>query len=502
MAAGAKRASPHYVVLIACALPAAWACSGISTMLFASNQFIFFFLPLVLLVYWSLKKNRPQNFFLLVASVLFYFWGEVWNIAVLFVCVLISYFVARRVQPGAEHRHQFRWLVAGVSLQLFLLFVFKYFTFSVVTLNSVLGALGIERQFSRPLIFLPLGISFFVFHAISYMVDAYRGSIKPESRFGIVALYFFLFPHQVAGPIVRYSHFAPDADQRNLGWSEVSAGIERFVMGLAKKVLIANSAAQGADAIFALGMDDLSTPLSWIGALCYTVQIYFDFSGYSDMAIGLARMLGFHFHENFNFPYAAKSVTDFWRRWHISLSTWFRDYLYIPLGGNRGSALRTYLNLVIVFALCGFWHGPNWTFLVWGLWHGAFLVLERANLVSGLLRARGVNTFWTLLVVVVGWVFFRADSLGHAVHFIARMFEFRTVVGDSDFHLHRIVTPVVALGLLLGFAFASGHLGRFFKRRAHFAQGIIYVALLMGSFVLSLVQLAGSTFNPFIYFRF
>lgn len=473
-------------------------------MLFASVSFLFFFLPNTLLILYLLRtlssRTKVQNYYLLLASIFFYFWGESWQTWILSLTVLSTYAVTVRM-TGVGERQKKSYLAAGIVFNLSLLVGFKYVGFIGNILNTLFRAIQINFRVAELAPHLPLGISFFVFHAISYMVDVYRGQ-KAETRLSVVSLYFFLFPHQIAGPIVRYHHFAKDVDVRNITSSDFAYGAERFIYGLAKKVLVANPAAKGADGVFAMGLADLSSPLAWIGIICYTIQIYFDFSGYSDMAIGLARMLGFHFHENFNFPYAARSITDFWRRWHISLSTWFRDYVYIPLGGNRVSRSRNYFNLAIVFALCGLWHGASWVFLVWGLWHGLFLIIERMGLEKKMAPHLLLSRIWTLLVVMIGWVFFRSENLAHAFHYIVRLFSFTPVIGDSEFQLHLIGDPVTLSGIFLGLLLASGTVGAAFRKNLSERSELTYYAALLVVFILTLSQVASSTFNPFIYFRF
>lgn len=465
-------------------------------MLFPSVQFIFFFLPIVLLVYWSIKVNRYQNLFLLTASVFFYFWGEAWHIIFLLVTVIFAYFLGIRIQRASNGRKK-TLLIFAVSFNLLLLVAVKYLGFIVEIIFGILQLLAVELTVPKIHQHLPLGISFFVFHAISYLVDIFRGKIKAEERLSVVSLYFFLFPHQIAGPIVRYSHFEVNADSKQVSNDDFYIGIERFIQGLIKKVLVSNLVAMSADRVFELPGANLSGTVAWIGIISYTIQIYFDFSGYSDMAIGLARMFGFHFHENFNFPYAARSITDFWRRWHISLSSWFRDYLYIPLGGNRVSRTKNYFNLAIVFLLCGLWHGASWTFVVWGLWHGLFLILERLGIEEKISYFRPISHIWTLLIVVIGWVFFRADSIHHAISFLNAMFQFP----KSGEPYQAVATTSNFIGIGLGILFASGKLGYFLKTKAKKIPGL-YESILLILFIVSIVRLAGATFNPFIYFRF
>ena len=350
-------------------------------MLFTEPAFLFFFLPALLVAYF-LAPDRARNHVLTLFSLVFYAVGEWQFLPWLLASTGVNYFVALGLAAWKGTRRERPLLAFGICIDLLLLIVFKYAGFFTRNLNEALALLHVPGL-PVPAFPLPLGISFFTFHKISYKVDVARGVAEVRRDPLDLLLYILLFPQLIAGPIVRYHDIAAELVRRTIGRSEFAAGVRRFVIGLGKKMLVANTVAVAADRIFAVPGTDLSTGLAWLGVACYTVQIYFDFSGYSDMAIGLARMFGFHFLENFDFPYIATSVTEFWRRWHISLSRWFRDYLYIPLGGNRASPLRTYVNLVIVFFLCGLWHGASWTFVVWGLFHGAVLVVERLGLGAG-----------------------------------------------------------------------------------------------------------------------
>lgn len=465
-------------------------------MLFASAQFIFFFLPIVILIYYIPRRTDSKNLVLLFVSLVFYFWGEAQSIYILIGTVFLSYFIGLLIQLYPTKKLPI--LNLGIVVNLSLLVLFKYSNFIAVSLNSLLSLLSIQIELPVLAIHLPLGISFFVFHAISYLIDIYRQRIKAEKNIFNLSLYFFLFPHQIAGPIVRYEHFAENIDKRLFKNKDLVYGIERFILGLAKKVLIANSVAKAADNIFALPDSELSFSLAWIGAICYTIQIFFDFSGYSDMAIGLARVFGFHFHENFNFPYVAKSITDFWRRWHISLSSWFRDYLYIPLGGNQVSPKRNYLNLLIVFLFCGLWHGASWTFIIWGLWHGIFLMIERTGIEKKFIRNAFSSHVWTLFIIIIGWVFFRSDSTPHAIMYIKNLFAFDMFAGPPvQMYLDFVTVPGIILGILFSSGFFSYHLkGLIIKRKC------FYEILLIGLLIISMSRIAGGTFNPFIYYRF
>ena len=387
-------------------------------MLFSSSVFLFLFLPVVLLVYYlPLRRWRQgQNVFLLLASLGFYAWGEPWFVLVMLGSILANYGFGLWVDACKRAgRTCLPPLVAALAVNLGILFVFKYLTFTLGILNR-LGA-----AFVIPGIELPIGISFFTFQALSYVLDVHRDRGEVQRSPLKVGLYISFFPQLIAGPIVKYETVAQQIDHRKETWTDFSAGCSRFIVGLGKKVLLSNQLAVVADRAFGLG-DGLSASFAWLGALCYTLQIYFDFSGYSDMAIGLGRMFGFAFKENFNYPYISRSITEFWRRWHISLSTWFRDYVYFPLGGSRVDSRAKHIrNLFVVWLLTGIWHGANWTFLAWGLFYFVLLVLEKYGHLG---RGWPVWAKWlfTFLMVNFAWVLFRADSLAAAGQYLQAMF--------------------------------------------------------------------------------
>ena len=391
-------------------------------MVFSSPTFICLFLPLTFALYFLLPKSA-NNLVLVAASILFYAWGDPVAAAALIVPSVVLNFYFGRLIGAAEGAKRRKLTVAAIAFNLAVLIAFKYSRFIVENLNDVLPLVG-APALPVPNIPLPLGISFFTFHILSYLIDIYRGVLPPQTSLSAFALYIVNFPQLIAGPIIRYRQIADQLDSRTVGLGDVEHGVLRFVTGLAKKLLIADPIGQVADVIFGAGAHELSVGAAWLGVTCYALQIYFDFSGYSDMAIGLARMFGFRFPENFNYPYAATSIQDFWRRWHITLSAWFRDYVYIPLGGNRFGAWTTVRNLWIVFFLTGAWHGASWNFIIWGLWHGLFLSLERLPIVATLLdrTPRVLRTGYVLLVVLIGWVFFRAPTLDAALHYLGRMF--------------------------------------------------------------------------------
>src|SRR5436190_13114691 len=411
-------------------------------MLFTSPVFLFLFLPLVLGTY-SLLGRRARNGFLLAASLLFYAWGE--GIFVLVMCgsIVANYLFGRALDASGQRTGL---LAVAVATNLALLGCFKYANFLVDNLNAASAVLHVAPLHLEP-IHLPIGISFFTFHALSYLIDVARRRVRAQRSPIDFGLYITLFPQLIAGPIIRYHDIAAQLAGRTVRRERFAAGVRRFVLGLGKKTLIADTLALPADAIFALPPASLTASLAWAGALLYTLQIYCDFSAYSDMAIGLARMLGFEFLENFDYPYVSRSITEFWRRWHISLSRWFRDYLYIALGGNRRGPRRTYVNLVTVFFLCGLWHGANWTFVVWGLYHGLFLVLERRGAAAWLAaRPAWLARAYTVFVVLVGWVFFRADSMTAAAGMLRAMAG-ASLALPTPFSAGWYLTPEVALAL-------------------------------------------------------
>lgn len=432
-------------------------------MLFSSPVFIFLFLPIVLTLYFVFPR-KLRNLFLLIFSLVFYYWGEKRYALVMVVSIIGNFSFAMLL---SKFRKNILLLIFAVCLNLLLLIIYKY-----------------TNIYSH----LPLGLSFLTFHAISYLFDIYRRNVSASVNIVDTALYISFFPQLIAGPIVRYRDIASQLVKRVVTTDKFFYGIERFVFGLGKKVLIANTVGQVADQIFLQSGSNLNTSTAWLGIVCYTLQIYFDFSGYSDMAIGLARMFGFEFLENFNYPYISRSITEFWRRWHISLSNWFRDYLYIPLGGSRSGSIRTYLNLIIVFLLCGIWHGNNLTFVVWGIWHGLFLIIERIFDRQFLLFPKIIKHIYTLLVIMIGWVFFRSDSLGNAFNYFHAMVRLGSYT-DVVTYLNRQVILALVVAILF-----SAPISRFFIRIKLFFIPII--------FFLSVISLAGSTYNPFIYFRF
>jgi alginate O-acetyltransferase complex protein AlgI len=485
-------------------------------MVFCSPVFLFLFLPLVLAVHAVLPR-RLRNAWLLLASLLFYAWGEKTYTLVMLGSILFNYLLVLAAEPLRRRGRQALAVAFAVAVNLGVLVAFKYANFLVDNLNVARGGLGLPAWKLDP-VHLPIGVSFFTFHALSYVVDVCRGRTPAQKNPIDFGLYITLFPQLVAGPIVRYSDLAGQLARRSVVLAAFARGARRFVFGLAKKMLLANTLGAVADKVFALHAGELTAATAWLGAVCYLLQIYFDFSGYSDMAIGLAALFGFTFKENFDYPYVARSVTEFWRRWHMSLSTWFRDYLYIPLGGNRVGPLRRGLNLLTVFVLCGLWHGAGWTFLLWGLYHGLFLVLERAGLGRALDRTWSpLRRLYTLLVVLVGWVFFRSATLAQAGAMLTAMAGLGAATGlapPPGELLARDAALALAAGVLFScpvlawlqrgqlrllFAVRGGRVGPSLMRGALALADLGAFALL---FVASAAVLAATTYNPFIYFRF
>jgi alginate O-acetyltransferase complex protein AlgI len=469
--------------------------------------FLFVFLPVVLSTYLLLRGIKLWNFWLLLASVVFYAWGEFSFVILLLLSVMVNYIVAVILERQTTLSGRKRLLALGVAGNLGLLGLFKYANAVITVALHLLGANPVVTFDFFP---LPLGISFFTFHALSYLIDVYRQKQRAATNPGELALYIFFFPQLIAGPILRWQAMAPQFLSRQHTLEKFTEGIRRFVFGLAKKVLIANTVAFPADQIFSLPASQLSTADAWLGAVCYMLQIYFDFSGYSDMALGMGKMFGFEFIENFDFPYISQSIREFWRRWHISLSTWFRDYLYFPLGGNRAGAARTGINLVIVFFLCGLWHGAGWTFVVWGLYHGLFLVLERSDFGPWLAQMpRWLRHGYALLVVMTGWVFFRAEDFPAAVNYLSAMAGLGHAIEPQP--CWRYATHLVLWAILTGIVFSVPWWERAKAKIAEIAAGqpvfqrSFLVAETLGvliTFYFSLAWMAGETYNPFIYYRF
>lgn len=475
-------------------------------MVFSSVIFLVYFLPVFLAIYF-LTPRVAKNYVLLAASIFFYAWGAPRFIFAILATTTVDFYFVKLLHNATTEKKRKLFLVLSLFLNVGMLFYFKYCNFFVENFNAILATFG-AKEISWTKVILPIGISFYTFESLTYVIDVYRRVHKPLDNFLQYQLYIILFPKLIAGPIIRYHEISDQIADRSANDTidNKLTGFFRFAIGLSKKVLIANTMALKADEIFALPEAELSTVTAWIGMLAYTFQIYFDFSGYSDMAIGLGKMIGFRFPENFNNPYTSQSVTEFWRRWHMTLGSWMKNYLYIPLGGSHvSSKARLYFNLWLVFLASGFWHGAAWTFIIWGIYHGCFLVLERMFLLKVFEKIGKLpSTLITFVIVAIGWVFFRAETTAQALAFTGKLFAFQFPAGsyflDSEFKFYFLLAVIFSF-------FASFKFGQRIQDRIYYsnystegyAAGTIFFCFL---FTISLAAITSSGFNPFIYFRF
>lgn len=466
-------------------------------MVFSSTIFLCVYLPLVLLGYYICPK-KGRNLFLLIVSLVFYAWGEPKYVFLMIFSILVNYIFGRLMDKNRGRQKRMKLLlVLSVVIDLGLLSVFKYTDFIITNVNAIFGS-----SFDLLNIALPIGISFYTFQAMSYTIDVYRNDVRVQKNLIDFGMYITMFPQLIAGPIVRYADVQDQLAERSVTTADFSEGVMRFVVGLGKKVLLANQMGAVWSEIYALG-GDVSALMAWTGAIAYTFQIYFDFSGYSDMAIGLGRMFGFKFPENFRYPYQSVSITDFWRRWHITLSTWFKEYLYIPLGGNRCGLARQALNLLIVWSLTGFWHGAGWNFVMWGLYYFVILFIEKLFLLKALDKLpKFFRHVYALLLIVIGWVIFASDDVSVLLPYLGSMFGANGAVGGMD--VYTLFTKAV---LLIICCVASTELpkrlflsatGAMNEKAAFTIKSVMTIALL----ALSMVLLIGDSYNPFLYFRF
>ena len=473
-------------------------------MVFSSFVFLIYFLPITVLGYY-LMPGKGKNLWLLLASLIFYAWGEPKYIILMLVSILINYGLGLLIEKENSQAGRKAWMIFSVIYNLGILVWFKYLHFFADTVDSVFGLSLVKQHPFLETITMPIGISFFTFQILSYVIDVYRKEVKAQRNPLKLALYISLFPQLIAGPIVRYIDVAEQIEHRTITFDKAYRGTVRFMRGFIKKVLLSNTLAQVATMAFDDKLAVGSMSMAWIGIICYSLQIYFDFSGYSDMAIGLGKIFGFDFLENFNYPYISGSVREFWRRWHISLSSWFRDYLYIPLGGSRKGAWRTYRNLFIVFFVTGLWHGASYNFILWGLFHGVFLVLERWKLGAFLERIPQVfRHIYTLLIVMIAWVFFRAETLPEAGQYLLQMVNVTHCNWNA---VYTNINPEQVTFMILGILFSLPVVDRFTERfvengRRKQVWNSLYLAVVGGGFILSICYMTGSGFNPFIYFRF
>ena len=461
--------------------------------------FLFVFMPVVMAIYF-LAKKEIRNYILLIASIIFYAWGEPRYLAIMIITILVNYIGALCLDKYQNPRQRLGIVTVTILVNLSFLFYFKYFNFVIDNIN-----LALHTHIDFVDVIMPIGISFYTFQAMSYLIDVYRKEIPAQRDVYKLALYIVLFPQLVAGPIVKYHDVCEQIDERKVEFKYVIIGLKRFIIGLAKKVLIANTLAVVVDKIFEQAPENLTTEIAWLGAVAYCLQLYYDFSGYSDMAIGLGLMFGFRFLENFNYPYISKSISEFWRRWHISLATWFRQYLYIPLGGNRKGEVRTYWNLFFIFLVTGVWHGAAWNYILWGVWNGIFIVFERfigwsKDKADTKLVSVGKHIY-ALMAIGIGMIIFRAPSVMYGFEFIGKMLGIN--VGDHlpnfDYGVNNKFALMMVVGLICAMPVCKNMLYVAYERK------VLRTAINIWLFVLffwSTISLAASTYNPFIYFRF
>lgn len=465
-------------------------------MVFSSFTFLFIFLPLVLLTYFLAKKRQCRNIVLLVFSLIFYAWGEPVYVLLMLLSIIVNYFIALKIERKKKGKKT--WMIIDVIFNLGIIGFFKYGNFMIQNINSIFHSNIAEMNLA-----LPIGISFYTFQVLSYVIDVYRKTVPAQKSMVNLGMYVTLFPQLIAGPIVRYETVAEEIENRKENFNEVVEGLKRFFIGLGKKVLIANQMALIADTIYGGDLEATGTLTLWLAAISYTLQIYFDFSGYSDMAIGLGRMFGFHFLENFNYPYIAKSITDFWRRWHISLSTWFRDYVYIPLGGNRVNKLKWLRNILVVWLLTGLWHGASWNFILWGVYYGIILMIEKVFLGRIIEKLPKVlQHIYALFFIIIGWVIFRVEDFSQMGIVLQKMFTWQASGIIDNIVLNFDIfssLPYILIGIIGSMPLLAG-VGEKTKQTNSYL--IVSNLWSFGIFMLSICFLLVATYNPFIYFRF
>lgn len=473
-------------------------------MVFSSLLFIFRFLPIVLLLYFIIPK-KWRNLFLFVASLVFYAWGEPVYVLIMLFSTVVDYnhgrLVEKHLEMGDKRKAKF-YVISSMIINLLVLGFFKYTDFLIGSLNGLFAT-----QIPLLNLSLPIGISFYTFQTMSYTVDVYRGQAKAQKDIISFGTYVALFPQLVAGPIVQYKTIAEQLMKRDENVDQFSYGIRRFVIGLGKKVLLANNIGYLWNTISAMDMSEMSVLMAWIGAIAYTFQIYFDFSGYSDMAIGLGHMFGFRFLENFNYPYESKSISEFWRRWHISLGSWFREYVYIPLGGNRHGMAKQVRNLAITWCLTGFWHGAAWNFLLWGVYYGFWIVIEKLFLLKWMEKWNTFfRCFYTLFIVVIGWVIFAFDNMGKGFVYLKVMFGLGgNGLADTDAYYYLLMYGITFILLILASTQLPKKLANNMLLKLEDKEGVKWILeliFLIAITVISVAYLVNSSYNPFLYFRF
>ena len=469
-------------------------------MLFSSITFLFLFLPIVMAVYY-LVPEKMKNPVLLAASIIFYAWGEPVYVVLMILSILLNYACGMDIALKAENERKARnSMIFAVTVNVLILGFFKYYGFLLDIVNGILPVNLPYRELA-----LPIGISFFTFQEISYIVDVYRGKAKAQSSLIRFALYIAMFPQLIAGPIVRYEDIEPQLEQRHVSAKKLGQGAFLFIIGLAKKAILANTMGEIFEEISAVSASNLSVLMAWLGCISYAFQIYFDFSGYSDMAIGLGRMFGFEFKKNFDYPYISRSITEFWRRWHISLSSWFREYVYIPLGGNQCTISKNIVNLLIVWALTGMWHGAAWNFIVWGIYYGVILIMEKyvwGAVVDSLPKV--VRRIYTMVLILIGWVFFFSPSLGYALRYLFAMVGGGAGIADSNAFFLLLTHWLFYLLAILGSSAAGSRILKSVIRiwRNSVVRTVVTGILFFGMFFISVAFLITDTYQPFLYFRF
>ena len=468
-------------------------------MVFSNIVFLILFLPIFLIFYFAFKKREFRNIILLVFSLLFYAWGEPIYIILMIFSILLNYYFAKKIDETRKNKNKSKvYLIIALILNIGLLIFFKYSNFLV----EIINVFGLKLPYFN--IALPIGISFYTFQALSYVIDVYWDNVKVQKNPLYLGCYITAFPQLIAGPIVRYETIEDELDNRKESISLFSEGVRRFILGLAKKVLIANSVAYVADTLFAYSASELGLLGTWIALSSYTLQIYFDFSGYSDMAIGLGRMLGFNFLENFNYPYIANSITDFWRRWHISLSSFFKDYVYIPLGGNRVKKYRHVLNIMIVWALTGLWHGASWNFVIWGVYYGILLLIEKYLLKKHLEKwPKLLRHTYAILIIMIGWLIFRQTSIIEIIDYLKAMIGMYGVGSTKLLKITQIFQMKYIIFWILGIIFSTPiykKISEYFNKNNK--RKYVFDILLILLFIVTIFYVVVGSYNPFIYFRF
>lgn len=465
-------------------------------MVFSSLSFIFLFMPLFFIIYLLFKDIKIKNIILLVFSLFFYAWGESIYVFLMLGCIIINYLMAVIIE---KQKNSKIYLILTVGIDIVILCGFKYTDFLIDTFNFIFN-----RNIKNLNIPLPIGISFFMFQIISYVVDVYRKEVKAQRNLLFLGAYVSAFPQLIAGPIVRYQTIAKELTDRSISIDNFAVGIRRFIIGLFKKIVLANNVGYVCNSILRTNASDFGFMGAWLGVICYTLQIYFDFSGYSDMAIGLGRMMGFHFLENFNYPYIASSITDFWRRWHISLSTFFRDYVYIPLGGNRVNFKKWIVNISVVWLLTGLWHGASWNFVLWGVYYGLLLVIEKLYLTKYIKNwSRVWQSVYTMFFIIIGWAIFRIEDIGKLIDCIKAMF-FYYSIGSIDYFAYIQVFQIKYIIIFVISILAATPVFKYITAKIEklkYAQ-ILEDIILIIMFIISILFLIVSDYNPFIYFRF